>query len=144
MPDSPTIFAFAGVLLTVIVNLVLGIIKSRNDKRTAEDDDEGAFQDRLLKRIDAQEIKIATQEKRIDTLEQMVDELRKLNRQTIDEKYLLERKIHDLEHTNVALERNNRKLQEINDLLTIEIKHLRTRYEGGSDATTVSPNPAQS
>lgn len=102
--DLPSILAFTGVLLTVLVNLVLGVVKSRSEKLQSDVDDEGAFQERLLKRLDTQEERIDKQGVRIEELEKQVDELRQENRKILDEKYSLERRVRELELEKKKLE----------------------------------------
>ena len=60
--NLPALFAFLGVLLTVLVNFALGIIKARMDKKGSSISQEGAFRDDLMqmntdlsKRVEAQD-----------------------------------------------------------------------------------------
>lgn len=111
MDQLPSILAFVGVFITVIVNLVLGIIKSRHDKTATSTDAEGEFQERLLKMVDAQDEKLKKQDERIEELQKTVDTLRTDNRRLADEKYTSERKVFDLQADLVKFERRVRELE---------------------------------
>ena len=92
----PYLFAFAGVLITVASNIILGILKDRADREKNEDDDEGDFQDRILASNTKLQDEVDKLKDRVARLEEDIDLRREIQRKLMDDKHDLEQQIKQL------------------------------------------------
>lgn len=120
MNDLPSILALLGVVITVLVNFILGYYKNRTDTKNLDTSADKEFRDDLLGMIEQQEIRIAKQNERIEkqdsriqSLQDTITSLWNENQTIRREKFQFEIKVSELENDNKRLQAKVTELQDI-------------------------------
>lgn len=93
MEQLPSILALFGVFLTVLVNLVLGMIKTKAESKTVGNSAEKEFRDDLILQLDKSTISNDKKDVQVSTLQETVAKL-------LEENLTLRLDNKQLKHTN--------------------------------------------
>lgn len=115
----PSIVALISVVLTVIVNAVLGWVKARTDTKTGSITAESAFRDDLIESLDRCEGQIKLRDEKIDRRETQLAEMQNTAAKLIEEITTLRLDKKELEYAlkeaKTELDRFNRKVYYIRE-----------------------------
>lgn len=122
MNDLPSILALAGVALTLVVNLLLGMRKSKIEDKSSSDVADKELRDDLLEVINTQEQKFLRQDEKIERqdikiqkLQETITSLWSENNDIKKERLLVQLRVSELEAENEKL---RMKIKELQDILT--------------------------
>ena len=114
----PSIISIAGVVLTMIVSLWLGLAKQKTDSRTATSSIDATFRDDLQANIDSLQKQIESKEQQIKTRD---DKLEKKDQQINDLQKVVAEQLGKL--TDLTLEAKQREYElKEKDVIIIQLK----------------------